>query len=823
MNKRSTFAGQYAEISPDARFEDRRTTLTYAIPERLRERVLPGQLVWVPLRRQLVLGLVMSRHDDPPDDVQLRDIHAIVTPEFVLSDIQWQLAVWISENTLSTLFEAASPMFPPGVSSRAVEHLRLADEAEIPENLTQLQGRLVALLHERGEVPLSSARSALNSSLSTVIPALEELGLIERVVRVRERPSRASKSVRYVHLPDKLVEPPERAHRQREVYDWIVQRLRMRSDRRVRYEEVLRRGNATSGLLNALAERGSIIIEEGELPPIPAQQRRTAPVRLTEEQERVWRSIAVELEQRPSRRVLLQGVTGSGKTEVYFRLIADVLASRRSAILLVPEIGLAGQIIRRARARFGQQVILHHSDLPDRERQEAWSRAAADEPVLVVGPRSALFAPVRNLGCIIVDEEHESSYKQDQPPRYHATTVAERLAELHGALLLLGSATPDVVTRYRSQHGTGWTHEVLDERIGGRVVDQFGEVRPRPIPLPAVEIIDMRATLRESGSPLFSPTLCELIQQRLDRREQTILFLNRRGLATIVQCRSCGAARECPYCDIPLVYHRPIQRILCHRCGHSERPPTRCSECGKDTIGYFGAGTQRVEQEITNLFPMARVLRWDRDALRGSDHEALLARVEDHEVDIVVGTQMVAKGLDLPGVTLVGIVNADTYLHLPDFRSAERTFQMLSQVSGRAGRRAVGGQVVVQTYSPDHYAIVAAARHDYDAFFREEIAFRRQHGYPPFKRLVRLLYRHTSNDEARDEAFRLVETIERHLIDNPRFAGVDILGPAPAFIAKLRGRYGWQILLRGDLGPAALADLAIPFGWSVDVDPTTIL
>jgi primosomal protein N' (replication factor Y) len=315
-----------------------------------------------------------------------------------------------------------------------------------------------------------------------------------------------------------------------------------------------------------------------------------------------------------------------------------------------------------------------------------------------------------------------------------------------------------------------------------------------------------------------------LIGGRLDAGEQTILFLNRRGMSTFVQCRSCGSVSQCPFCDIPLVYHRVGERMTCHRCGHRASPPLRCIGCGSDAIGYFGTGTQRVEREALSLFPEARTLRWDQDALRGGvTHEVLLDRVAHHEVDIVVGTQMIGRGLDLPDVTLVGVVNADTYLHLPDFRAAERTFQMLVQVAGRAGRRAAGGEVVVQTYSPEHYALTSAAGHDYAAFYREEIAFRARHGHPPFKRLARLLIRDRDDAAAERNAVALAAEIERYLLANPQIEGVDVLGPAPAFAARVRGQYGWQILLRGDAGPRALGELRIPPGWTVDVDPVNML
>ncbi len=826
MNTQGAAPARFVEIAPDAQFEDRRATLTYRIPPTLRDDLVIGQLVWVPIRRQLTLGLVTDIHQrEPSGEFTIRDVYAPVEPTFRLSEIQWHLAIWIAEQTVSTLFEAASMMLPPGVGARAVEHLEIV---QAPTNadrdqLTPLQRRLVERLETNGAMTLAAARKGLDSSLSSVIPALEEKGLIRRLVRVRERPSPKPQPVLVVRLPQDAQAPPARAPKQVEAYAWLNRRLRLRPNRSMTLESILAATDFNRQTINALAERGSIEIVEAEAHPIPEHTPgRRATLELTDEQHQAYEAINAGL--RAGRnRYLLHGVTGSGKTEVYFRVIADTLAAGRSAILLVPEIGLAGQLIQRARARFGGQALLIHSALSDQDRRTNWDRAAAGEPVLIVGPRSALFAPAHNVGVIVVDEEHDAAYKQDQPPRYHARAVAEKLAELHDAALILGSATPDVETNFEAQR-SDWSVVQLRERIGARIADEEGRVRAHPAPLPRVDIIDMRGELRSSNTSIFSRRLQSLLNQRLARQEQTILFLNRRGMSTIVQCRSCGWVSACPYCDVPLVYHRTIQRLVCHRCGFRARQPHRCPECSSERIGYFGAGTQRVESEIAEIVPEARIMRWDQDALRaGITHEDLLERVEAGAVDIIIGTQMVAKGLDLPNVTLVGVINADTYLHLPDFRSAERTYQMLAQVAGRAGRRAAGGEVVIQTYSPSHYAILAAAAHDYDAFYVEEIAFRRIHGYPPYKRLARLLTRHADEAKARSAAEELAEDLTDFLVANPHYDGVDLIGPAPAFAARFRGQYGWQVLVRGDRGPAMLADFNVPYGWAVDIDPVSML
>lgn len=809
----------------DARLADRRATLTYHVPERFRDAIAIGQLVWVPLRKDLSLGVVVAWTEPPRHDFyRIRDLHAPVEPAFRLSEIQWRLATWLAEETLSSLFEAASPMLPPGVASRAVEHLELVRSPDDEErrNLTSMQRKLIERLESSGSMTLAAARSAMDSSLTTIVPALEEKRLLERVVRVRHRRPDSTGGAEQVRLIDASIRPPERAFRQVEAYEWLVPRLRSRPDHTLRLHAVLGSDAITNrAVLNALEERGVIAIEPESLPELEPEKRRF--IELTPQQTAVWRQIVEGIAADPSQGFLLHGVTGSGKTEIYFRLIADTLERGKSAILLVPEISLAGQVIARATSRFGDRALVLHSSLDDRTRYDNWSKALSGEPVVVVGPRSALFAPLPDIGVIIVDEEHETSYKQETPPRYHARTVARRLSRLHRAPIVLGSATPDVETTYRARQGR-WTRLGLSERVGQRAVDRFGGVGPMAIPMPDVELLDMRSELRDGNASLFSRRLQALMVRRLESGEQTILFLNRRGMSTFIQCRSCGAVTECPFCDIPLVYHRAGERLICHRCGYRVPPVHRCAECGSVSVGYFGTGTQRVEQEVAKLFSGARVLRWDQDALRGGvSHEVLLDRVQRQEVDIVVGTQMIGRGLDLANVTLVGVVNADTYLHLPDFRAAERTFQMLVQVAGRAGRRAAGGQVVIQTFSPEHYALTSAAEQMYGRFYKEEIAFRARHGHPPFKRLVRLLVRDRDNEAAEKRANAFAYEVEQYILEHPEIQGVDLLGPAPAFAVRVRGQYGWQILMRGDGAPRVMGAMRIPPGWVVDVDPVSLL
>lgn len=537
---------------------------------------------------------------------------------------------------------------------------------------------------------------------------------------------------------------------------------------------------------------------------------------------------------------LLHGVTGSGKTELYLRAIDAALKRGRSAIFLVPEIALTAQTVHRVAARFPGQVAVVHSRLSDGERYDTWRRARMGLIRIVVGARSALFTPLPDIGLIILDEEHDQSYKQsaDQlPPHYHARDVAEMIIRENRGVLILGSATPSIETQYRSEHGE-ITRLELPNRIMGhreRIHEQEGRAgviaRYRPdasddvltIDLPPVHVVDMRAELKAGNTNIFSLALQKALAGVLARREQALLLLNRRGQSTYVFCRDCGFVAKCPRCDTPLTHHREGSALRCHRCGHSQPEPMVCPECGSRRIKYFGAGTQQVEQTVKTLFPKARVIRWDADSASAPGaHEAILQHFIDRYADIVVGTQIIAKGLDLPLVTLVGIVSADVSLNLPDFRAAERSFQLLTQAAGRAGRGLLGGQVILQTYQPEHYAIRTAANHDTQAFYAREIAYRRELGYPPFRRLLRIVFSFPQETRARAEAERAAATL-RSRIKQLNMSGTELIGPAPCFFTRTDHAYRWHLILRGPDPAKALRGMTIPAEWHVDVDPLDLL
>ncbi|MGQ9516219.1 MAG: replication restart helicase PriA [Anaerolineae bacterium] len=602
---------------------------------------------------------------------------------------------------------------------------------------------------------------------------------------------------------------------------------------------------ANAGIVRELAEAGLIQIEEQERWRDPLAQWAPTldrPPRLTPDQERVWQEIEQALEAGRREVFLLHGVTGSGKTEIYLRALAKVLEAGRQAIVLVPEISLTPQTIRRFAARFPGRVTTLHSELSAGERYDQWRRIRDGEVDIVIGPRSAVFAPLPRLGIIIIDEEHEAAYKAEPMPTYHARDVALQRAGIENSPVIMGSATPSLESYYRALRGEFRLLE-LPQRVMGharQIAQQQERLHIPPerahahplgpeyaeacfIELPAVEIIDMRHELRAGNRSIFSRRLQDALRQVLERGEQAILFLNRRGMASIVSCRDCGYVVRCERCSMPMTYHEGSRLLVCHHCNHRMPAPAQCPSCGSRRIRYLGMGTERLESALQELFPGVRTLRWDRDVTgtKGA-HERILDQFSAGGADVLIGTQMIAKGLDLPLVTLVGVVLADTALYLPDFRAAERTFQLLVQVAGRAGRSILGGRVIIQTYTPKNYSIQRAARHDFAGFYQEELAFREQQGYPPFCRLAALRFAHRDPGRAQAEA----ERVHRLLGDYLRrqgFRDVELSGPVPCFFARLRGAYRWQIILKAGDPAEVFRGFPLPAGWRLDIDPVSLL
>ncbi len=817
----------FAEVAVNAA-APLRQTFSYRVPDGLA--IAPGHAVYVPFGSRSLQGVVMDAGEDSPF-LDARGIEGLIDPQPLLSPAHVALARWLSDHYLAPLFDCVSLMLPPGFKRRPLTLLRpLATLEELPRlGLTDRQRLALAYIIEKGEAEPDALRRALRlTNVPTLVSALLRRGFVQRVFRLA-RPQVSAKVVRQLRL---IAEPEEaralasrlRGHdspaalRRALVLDALAEEGALPLAR-------LRAQGLTPALLRDLQAEGLAAVEDVAIVRDPLAGRlypHRSPPQLTTDQEAAVGAITSSLESaqsgQPAPSFLLHGVTGSGKTEVYLAALERALALGRRAIVLVPEISLTPQTVRRFGERFPGRVAVMHSALSLGEHFDMWHEVREGRYDVVIGPRGALFAPQPDLGLVIMDEEHEWTYKQQEgSPRYHARRAAEELCSLTGAVLVLGSATPDVESHFRAQGGSYHLLE-LPQRLQRQ---EDGSVAPSP--LPEVQVVDLSEELKAGNRSIFSRALAAGIRRALAAGEQVILFLNRRGTASFVQCRDCGHVPGCRSCAVALTYHAAGEALVCHYCRRQAPVPEACTQCGSRRIRQLGLGTERVEEEARHAFPGARTLRWDRDVTRGRhSHEAILARFLAHEADILIGTQMIAKGLDIPLVTLVGIVSADIALHFPDFRAGERTFQLLEQVAGRAGRGPKGGRVVIQTYTPHHYAVEAATAHDYHALYDREVEFRRRLGYPPFGRLVRLTFAGGGAAYAQEQAAAMAHRL-REERDRLGLPNLDVLGPAPAFVPRLRGRWRWHIVLRGSDPAALLRDIALPKGWTVDVDPVSLL
>jgi primosomal protein N' (replication factor Y) len=798
----------FADVAVDARVADGPELFTYAIPPGMDVR--PGHLVRVPFGNRTLAGVVTERVGASKAGYA-KPIAGLVFPAPLISPTGLALARWVAREYRSTLYDALAPLLPPGLRTRSGTRLRLSPNAPAPERLGEGPRRLLAYLHAH---PRPHALAALTRTLgpwtANAARALAEAGLVEEEAAVPHppQPARPVLAVRPLLAPRALralAASLTRAPKQ------AALALRLANGA---LPAAVAREEFGASAVDGLVRRGAAVLE----PLAPALATASAAPSLlpTPAQAAALAAINGAQDAQTGQGFLLHGVTGSGKTEVYLQALAHCLGRGRQAIVLVPELSLTPQAVARFEARFPGRVAVLHSGLSPTQAWAAWWRARRGEADVVVGPRSAVFAPLERVGLVVVDEEHEPAYKQaDNQPRYHARAVALALGELTGAPVVLGSATPDVVTALAAEHGR-LTRLGLEERI-----ERSGAARPRA----AVEVVDMRAELRAGNRSVFSGALRAGLEETLAAGQQAILFLNRRGAATVVECRTCGQPVRCTHCGTPFTLHTQEggTLLLCHHCNRRRGMPRTCPACRSASIRSLGLGTERLASEVAAAFPQARVLRWDHDtAPTVTAHARLLEAFERGEGDVLVGTQMVAKGLDLPGVVLVGAVLADIGLNVPDYRAPERAFQLLTQVAGRAGRASLPGRAIIQTYQPEHYAVQAAAAQDYGAFYQQELLHRRAHGYPPFGRLVRLLFTHTDQRHARQEATRMANAL-RHAIASWDIAGSDVVGPAPAFPPRGRGGWRWGVLVRGPQPHQVLEQVSMPPGWVVDVDPASTL
>ncbi len=771
---------------------------TYRVPPHLEVR--PGSRVVVPFGSRRLEGYCVAVTEAEPAGGPFKDIEEVLDIEPLLTEELLELTRWGAKRYLCRRVDFLQAMLPPGVRWTAEKLVRYKGDGEPTD-------QALATLKEKGRLPLAEWRRNFPELTLQQLHLLESKGIIEIINR--DNRGVKEKKVKTAVLADRDGPVLNLGEKQKQALDFLK-----RQKGSATLAQLARAGIGRSTVLS-LERKGWLLVRETvtrRRPEPAAELPEQDPPPLTADQEEALRKIREGLDGGQGK-ILLYGVTGSGKTEVYLQAIATVLAWGRASIVLVPEIALTPQMIERFTCRFGDEVAVLHSRLSAGERYDEWRRVSTGEARVVIGARSAVFAPVRNLGLIVLDEEHEHTYKQEESPRYHARDIAMWRAGWHGAVTVLGSATPSLETFFLARKGD-YTLCRLPARVAGR-------------PLPAVEVVDMREELKSGNRSMFSRPLAAALTGVLEGGRQAILFLNRRAYATFVLCRSCGHAMRCPECLVALKYHSVDTALRCHYCEHSEPYPIACPACSGRYIRHFGTGTQKVAEELQKMFPGSRIGRLDADTTaRKGAHRQILSSFRRGETDVLVGTQMIAKGLDFPNVTLVGVISADTSLNLPDFRAGERTFQLLTQVAGRAGRGEAVGRVVVQTYSPHHHAVLTAREHDYESFYQQEINARRELGYPPFSVLAKVLF--AGPDEGKTaaaaESFALV------------LAGqAEMLGPSPCPIPRIRGQYRWQLVLKAHSLHSLLAVLRLTAAeyrqkvrfdqvkMTIDVEPQNLL
>lgn len=775
----------------------------YLLPAELEETAVPGVRLLAPFGGRKVEAVLweVTTNSDYPERENLRPVLAVLDEEPLLSGFQLSLIDWMAGRFFCRRCDLLRLFFPPGQkisTEKCWQRLVPAEEIEtflsalpLPETINH---SFMAKVTPAGtRTPLPHLTKEEYQLLNLLVQAgYVRIGWFPRKSAVR------FKTVKFCRLPKAAAvstckpKEPGLTAKQNKVYQY----LQAQDGRPVPAAEVLAATGVTASVLTALVKKGLVESFFQQTPrdsfhELPVENGPVCPdarVRLNPDQTTALGRILTALDRPEPTGFLLHGVTGSGKTEIYLRVIEEVLKRGKSAFYLVPEISLTPQTVTRVRARFGKAVAVFHSSLGRGERFEEWWRVKRGEVKVVVGARSALFAPLAKPGLIILDEEHEYTYKQEETPRYHARDVAREICRRVKGLLLLGSATPSLES-YRAAETGELVRITLPQRVLGRR-------------MPEIVLVDLREEFKARRFSILSPVLREAITACLERREQAILLLNRRGYATFIICRECGHVLKCSSCDVTLTYHQRPNLLLCHYCGFRAKPPDTCPQCRSHHIRYVGRGTQRLEEELNQVYPGSRVVRMDLDTTgRKGSHEQIYQELVRGEIDILVGTQMVAKGFDLPNVTLVGIINADVALNLPDFRAAERTYQLLTQAAGRAGRGEKAGVVFIQTFNPGHYSIAALRHGDEEGFYRRELLYREAGKYPPFTGLIRLVFSGTDPEAVIATARNLTGELKEKFSErqeDPDCGGLEeeIIGPQPAVIEKVQNRYRWHTLLK---------------------------
>lgn len=752
---------------------------TYLVPENLNEQLAVGMRVEVPFGNgnRHVQGFVLAIEPMATmvldeTNVQLKELVAVLDLKPVLNTEMLALADYMKEKTFAFKITCLQTMLPSVMRADYQKYIYLTDELS-----EELQDQLFYGLEE------ISWDQAQERGLLPQLMALRKQQKVD--IRYEVTTRNKVKMVRFIQAAKEFEQLEEirlglrKGAKKKEQLLYYLQRLG--TEKVTAVKEMKELGFSTA-LLNEAAKNGwlTFIEKEAYRDPFANQTfEKTTALSLNAEQQVAVETILQSVQEQQSQTYLLEGITGSGKTEVYLQVIAEVLNQGKTAIMLVPEISLTPQMVQRFKSRFGEHVAVMHSGLSQGEKYDEWRKIERGEAEVVVGARSAIFAPIENIGVIIIDEEHEASYKQEETPRYHARDLAIWRSEYHHCPVVLGSATPSLESRARAQKN-------VYQRL--RLTQRANQAAT----LPTIDVVDMRQEVENGNVSSFSMSLQEKLQERLEKNEQSVLLLNRRGYSSFVMCRDCGYVLPCPNCDISLTLHMDSKTMKCHYCGHEERIPYRCPNCGQDKIRYYGTGTQKVEEELQTLLPDSRILRMDVDTTRRKGaHEKILRTFGEGQADILLGTQMIAKGLDFPNVTLVGVLNADTALNLPDFRSSERTFQLLTQVSGRAGRAEKPGEVIIQSFNPEHYAIQLAKAQDYEDFYTKEMYIRHRGDYPPYYFTVQITASHPEENEAAKQMFQIATKLKQGL--SPQAI---LLGPTPNAIMRVNNRYFYQVIIK---------------------------
>ncbi len=760
---------------------------TYAIPGHLESAAVPGKRVLIPFGKRIRTGYLIETLQEA-EEIEIKPLHRILDAEPLFTAVDLQFYQWLASYYLQPLGRVLAEALPAGINPRTERFICAstdpADSGTSP--LTDTESCFLDILNRSSSgISWKQAKRLIpEKSLDITLKSLQQKGLILFEERVNASRVVGRTEKRFAACTDPLPAGLSLTARQRELLNYISESGESTLD-------ALRKQICYSpSLLTALRRKGCIRIVEREFfrthaGPLP-RNGLSDPPELNSDQRQAAESIRRMLSRNLFSACLLHGVTGSGKTEVYLNAIAESMQRGGGVLCLVPEISLTTQIMQRIRNRFpGLEVAVWHSDISDTLRYDIWRRCLRGEIQVVVGARSAVFVPVKNLKLVIVDEEHDGSYKQDERTRYNGRDAAVMRAKLANATVILGSATPGLQTYYHARSGKH-AYLNLPERVGNR-------------PLPRVDIISMVHERTAAGNvPVLSAALSAAMAENLAGGGQTLLFLNRRGFNTFLYCPDCRQALSCPHCTVSLTYHSETGRLHCHYCDHQTQAVSLCPSCGGRRVFRYGTGTERLEEEVRRLFPKAVIGRMDRDAVsRRGSRERILERLESREIDVLVGTQMITKGHDFPHITLVGVICADLSLNIPDFRAAEKTFQLLTQVAGRSGRGEAPGRVIIQTLNPDHYAIARAGFHDYASFFEDEIALRQAFAYPPFTRMITLHLSALDKAPAEREMAILKETLKVLQESNRYYEQIAVIGPTRAPIETIRGRHRWQIILKG--------------------------